>query len=523
MNHESVLPVGSTVVKWFLVLVTSFAFLFTAQATQLPDTEPGAIEFPDIRTLLKSPPAPEASALVRVRGIVTYQHEGRSVFIQDDTGGLYAGSPTVQPLHLGDEIEVVGWVNRTGFSPVLARCFFRKSGNVRMPHAEPVTAQDALAGKHDMCLIKVVGQFVGWRERANSVFLMLVEDHAPFEAELVKSRPGDPFPRLRLGSTVEVTGPCSVQIDSSGKINGMQLFLRSPFDLRILSPAPWWTPKRIRMATVLSVSFALLAAVYIAALRYQVRTKTAEISKINQQLEQKVQQRTMELEATNKELEAFSYSVSHDLKGPLRAIQGFSQMLKEGHASELGSEAVTLLQRIEQNALNMFELVTGLLSFSRLSESPIRTEKLEMTGLANTAFQELAHDYTGRKVEFRLADLPAARGDKSLIKQVLINLLSNAIKYTRGRDPAIIELGGVAGVHEQMYCIKDNGVGFDMRGADQLFRLFKRLHRESNYEGTGVGLAVTHRIIARHNGRIWAEAEPEKGATFYFTLPIPGD
>jgi signal transduction histidine kinase len=504
-----------------LIFVCGLMLLGSVHGAELPDTEPGAVDFPDIKTLLKSPPTPEASALVKVRGIVTYQHEGRSVFIQDETGGLYAGTQTVQPLHPGDEVEVVGWVIRTGFSPVLARCVIRKLGSVRMPKVASVSVEDALAGKHDMCLIRVSGQFVGWRERANSVFLMLVTDRVPFEAEFVKSRPGDPFPRLRLGSTVEVTGPCTVQIDSAGKINGMQLFLRSPFDLKVLSAAPWWTPERIRKAIVLFGALGLFAAIYIAALRYQVGTKTAQITNINQELERKVKQRTMELEATNKELEAFSYSVSHDLKGPVRAIQGFAQMLQEDHGKQLCSEGVNLVQRIEQNALNMFDLITGLLSFSRLSESSILAEKLDMTSLTQTAFDDLAHECAGRKIDFKLCNLPPGRGDKAMIKQVLINLISNAIKYTRGREPAMIEVTGIAGEREQTYIFRDNGIGFDMRRADQLFGLFKRLHRDAAYEGTGVGLAVAHRTVARHSGRIWAQAETGKGATFYFTLPTP--
>src|SRR3954470_21057251 len=160
--------------KLFLTFICGLMLLGRVHGAELPDTEPGAVDFPDIKTLLKSRPRPEGSSLVKVRGIVTYQHEGRSVFIQDDTGGLYAGTQTVQPLHPGDEVEVVGWVIRTGFSPVLARSVIRKLGSVRMPKVAAVNVDDALAGKHDMCLIRVNGQFVGWRERANSVFLMLV-------------------------------------------------------------------------------------------------------------------------------------------------------------------------------------------------------------------------------------------------------------------------------------------------------------------------------------------------------------
>lgn len=498
--------------------VCALALLLLVQAAPADDAI--AIEFPNICSFLTNVPAADKPALAKVRGIVTYQHEGRSIFIQDASGGLYAGSETVQPLQLGDDVEITGSVNRSGFSPTLTRCAFKKLGPVKMPFVQAANVKDAAAGKYDMRLIRLTGEFVAWREKANTVFLMIVSDKIPFEAQLVKNRPGDPFPLLRLGSIVEVTGACAIQSQKPGKIQSMQLLLRAPSDLTILSPPRWWTPVHVRNGTIVMGTLAVLALAYIAALKYQVRRQTAEIVRINRDLEQKVQQRTLELEATNRELEAFSYSVSHDLKGPLRAIEGFSKLLREDHGAELSGDGPVLLERIQESALNMFNLITGLLGFSRLTQSALRAEKLDMTELAKTSFQELALEREGRNVEFTVEELPKALGDKALITQVWVNLLSNAIKYARTRDPAKIKVGAIAGVHESTYSISDNGIGFDMRGAGGLFRVFNRLHRDKDYEGSGVGLAIAQRIISRHQGRIWAEAEPCKGATFYFTLPV---
>ena len=225
-----------------------------------------------------------------------------------------------------------------------------------------------------------------------------------------------------------------------------------------------------------------------------------------------------QLEAANHELEAFSYSVSHDLRSPLRAIDGFSRMLLRDYQALLPAEGQRKLQVVRDNAQQMGQLIDDLLTFSRLSRQPLKKESVEPTSLTRRVLSDLSAEQDGRQVEITVADLPTCQADPGLLKQVFVNLLSNALKYTRKCQVAHIEVGFKSYDGAIVYFVKDNGAGFDMRYVDKLFGVFQRLHRAEDYEGTGVGLAMVQRIIHRHGGRIWAEAEVDRGATFYFTL-----
>lgn len=249
------------------------------------------------------------------------------------------------------------------------------------------------------------------------------------------------------------------------------------------------------------------------------------IRDLNEELEERVRQRTAELESANHELEAFAYSVSHDLRAPLRAIDGFSRILHEDHAEVLPQDARRYLHTVRDNAQQMDKLIQDLLAFSRMGRQPLAVETVACRHLVERIVEELWSDRDGREVEIVIGELPECRADPVQLRQVYGNLLANALKFTRERSKAVIEVGcryatdngdGTGG--EPVFFVRDNGVGFDMQYADKLFGVFQRLHRAEDYEGTGVGLAIVQRAIHRHGGRVWVEAGPDKGASFYFTL-----
>ena len=250
-------------------------------------------------------------------------------------------------------------------------------------------------------------------------------------------------------------------------------------------------------------------------------TAEAEIRQLNADLEARVQRRTADLEAANKELEAFAYSVSHDLRAPLRAIDGFSRKVVAGYGDKLDDEGRRQLQVIRDNAQRMGQLIDDLLSFSRMGRREMALQPLDMEALVKSVVDELRAAEPQRQIELTFLPLPSVTGDAAMLRQVWVNLLTNALKFSRHRAIAHIEVGGCTESSETLYWVKDDGAGFDMQYADKLFGVFQRLHRQDEFEGTGVGLAIAQRILHRHNGRIWGEGKPGEGAIFRFALPPP--
>jgi light-regulated signal transduction histidine kinase (bacteriophytochrome) len=246
-----------------------------------------------------------------------------------------------------------------------------------------------------------------------------------------------------------------------------------------------------------------------------------EIRRLNAELEDRVVERTAQLEASNKELEAFAYSVSHDLRAPLRAIDGFSRIILEEYADRLDAEGDRLLKIVRDNTQKMDRLITDLLALTRVSRSEMRSSRIDMTTLANSIYHEMVSPEVQEKFTFSVSPLADAYGDPTLLRQVWSNLLSNAIKYTLPKAERRIEVGGYTEKGMNVYTVTDSGVGFNPDYAHKLFGVFQRLHKAEEFEGTGVGLVIVQRIIQRHGGQVWAEGQVNEGATFYFSLPQP--
>ncbi len=237
-----------------------------------------------------------------------------------------------------------------------------------------------------------------------------------------------------------------------------------------------------------------------------------------QRVERALQETNAELRTVIHELESFSYSISHDLRAPVRAISGFARIVMEDYGELLPAAGQDHLRRIHEGAIKMGQLIDGLLAFSKMGRQPLNKQAVRPASIVRRVLEDLHAERNGRNVEISVGELPACEADPMLLQQVFANLLSNALKYSRKRDPAVIKVGCRRIESIPTYFVQDNGAGFDMQYADQLFGVFQRLHRGDEFEGNGVGLAIAHRIVHRHGGRMWSEAELHQGATFYFTL-----
>ncbi|MET3341220.1 light-regulated signal transduction histidine kinase (bacteriophytochrome) [Bradyrhizobium japonicum] len=233
----------------------------------------------------------------------------------------------------------------------------------------------------------------------------------------------------------------------------------------------------------------------------------------------RVRERTLELEAANRELEAFAYSVAHDLRGPLSVIVGYAETLIEDHSAQWPDQPRQLAGAILASGEHMQRLIDGLLRLSQFGRQPLSKGPVDTRALVGEVVDELRRQHAGREVFVHVGEIPGCVGDQALLRQVLVNLLSNAFKFTRTREKPLVTVIGWTEGRETVYCVRDNGAGFDMQQADKLFAAFQRFHDSDEYEGTGIGLSIASRIVQRHGGRIWASAEVGKGAAFYFSIP----
>lgn len=290
------------------------------------------------------------------------------------------------------------------------------------------------------------------------------------------------------------------------------LFSISQFSFPYSAPwdITWWLWHALRlMAYVMVLGFAVF------------ERKAAEdaIKKLNQDL----QTRAAELEASYRDMESFSYSASHDLRSPLIKINAVSRILLKDYADRLDDDGGQLLSTIQEHAKKMEQLINDLLAFSRVSTKEIQRSEINMAALTKKVFGEFKSTIGNRRVQLEMKDLPPAYCDESMMRQVFANLLSNAIKYTKPKEIAIIEVGGIRGENENIYYVKDNGVGFEMKDADKLFNIFQRLHSQEEFDGTGIGLVIVKRIVEKHGGKVWAEGRPKAGAKFSLALPAKKD
>jgi signal transduction histidine kinase len=258
--------------------------------------------------------------------------------------------------------------------------------------------------------------------------------------------------------------------------------------------------------------------VHVSRMEQLQRERSGALQRRSEAMELEILRRSQELEQANKELESFTYSVSHDLRSPLRAIDGFSRILVEDYADKLDDEGRRILKVIRDGSQKMSRLIDDLLAFSRLGRKPIAAEETDMNALVQSVWNELKTETGEKPVEFIVKPLPSAACDPTLIRQVWVNLLANALKFSSSKSNPMIEVSGESQDNESIYSIKDNGVGFDMQYYDKLFGVFQRLHSTEQFPGTGVGLAIVQRIVIRHGGQVRAEGKVDEGATFYFTL-----
>ncbi len=388
-----------------------------------------------------------------------------------------------------------------------------------LEHGEVVERTLAAAGQHshvsavyllvptdDGHALRLAGKTGSGAEPLESAALLLEGSGERWVDEARKqleAPAGDSDPPVLFAHPFDARIGVALPIVAGGKFFGVLGFSSSRSQQRI-------SPGQLKALEILART---------AATAFETAALVTELRRVNEELELRVSERTRELEIANQDLEAFSYSVSHDLREPLRAVEGFCEMFRTEFGSSVPEPGRRILERIWSGASRMTQLVNDLLHFSRFSREPLHCLRVPLRELVLQIVARLKEPLGERQPSVQVGDLPDCFGDRALLEQVLINLLSNAFKFSAGRDAPRIEVGALRQGEDMVYYVRDNGVGFDMRYADKLFGVFQRLHPQEAFEGTGIGLSIVHRIITRHGGRVWADSRPDEGTTLYFSLP----
>ena len=401
----------------------------------------------------------------------------------------------------GTEVPIEASISQTkAGGRILFTLILRDMTERKQAEARNVLLATIVESSGDAIVSKdLTGKILSWNKGAEQIY-------GYTEAEIVGQSVDHIVPADRLDES-----NCSLREVAEGKVVTRDETTRVRKDGTRLKVSLILSPIRNAEGKIIGISSIAHDITARQAVEGQVRD-------LNLQLEKRVRERTADLEAANKELEAFTYSVSHDLRAPLRHIAGFSKMLAEECGASLEPEGLHYLQRIQDGTRRMGMLVDDLLNLARIGRHELRLQVTGLHSVVKDVIADLTPDMEGREVEWRIRNLPHVKGDPALLKVVFQNLLSNALKYTRPRAKAMIEVGCEQMAGEQVVYVRDNGVGFNMSYADKLFGVFERLHRSEDFEGSGVGLATAQRIVQKHGGHIWAQAELDKGATFYVSF-----
>jgi signal transduction histidine kinase len=475
------------------------------------------LTIPTIAEFLKRAPSLNTNDWIKIDGAVTLHYRSGAIFIQDATEGLYAESLTNGPVRVGEMVEVVGRVYKRGFSPTLHEVKYRSLGQHTNVPSKAVTGAELRSGRYDMRLVKIRGRLVGEPNYINDgQGLVLLFDGFPINLHLGDVVPQGPLSQLRPGSLLQAVGVCSVDAAPGGRAGAARLQLRSPNDIVVLSPPDWWTEERAIYALCAAAALAVASLLWVGTLRRQVRVRTAEVQQLNRALENRVTERTARLREMVAELEQYSYSISHDMRGPLRAMNQFSTILLEEHAGSLNPDAQDLLRRISSAAHRMDELIEDVLNYSRIAREELPLTRIELNRLIDDVLTQYPALHAA-EVDVRRPLLPAL-GNEAALTQCLSNLLGNAVKFVAPGVVPRVQLWTEAHGDRVRVWVADNGIGISPEHLNRIWEIFSRLHASDSYEGTGIGLSIVKKAVERMSGTVGVESSPGAGSRFWFEL-----